>query len=406
LERSCVVYACLSGFRVLEYSQMVAGPYCGKLLAELGAEVLKVESPTGDRARQEGPFVGDAQHAERSCLYLYLNAGKLGITLDLKSPGGRCIFEQLAGSTDVLIEDTTPGTLEALGLGYDRLSQLNPRLVVTSITPFGQTGPYRHYKAYHLNVYHASGDGYLLPSAGETLDRPPMTGGGHLGDYEAGLSASVATVAALLASRLRRRGQHVDVSKQEALLALNRDSACRCASEEREETRFSRRYAYGGMVPCKDGYIVAQVQENHHWEMLTRLMGDPALAADPRFATHQARGRHGDEINRLLAEWARRHTKKEIYQQALEMGCPIGLVATPEEVVNSPHAAARGLFHEVYHPAIGAGKYAGLPFILKDREDGCPRPAPSLGEHNRLVFCERLGYTEQELELLSQTGAL
>jgi crotonobetainyl-CoA:carnitine CoA-transferase CaiB-like acyl-CoA transferase len=213
---------------------MVAGPYCGKLLAELGAEVVKAEPPAGDSARREGPFAGNSPHPEKSCLYLYLNAGKLGITLDLKSPRGRGIFERLVESVDVLLEDTPPGTLDDLGLGYTRLTQLNPRLVVTSITPFGQTGPYHGYKAYHLNIYHAGGDGYLLQSGGKTLDQPPMTGGGHLGDYEAGSAASVATFAALLAGRATGQGQHVDVSKQEALLALNRDSRHAAAPVENE----------------------------------------------------------------------------------------------------------------------------------------------------------------------------
>jgi crotonobetainyl-CoA:carnitine CoA-transferase CaiB-like acyl-CoA transferase len=247
------VYSCLSRFRVLEYCQMAAGPYCGKLLAALGAEVVKAEPPAGDRARHEGPFVEESPHAEKSCLYLYVNAGKLGITLSLESPKGRRIFEQLIESADVLLEDTSPGTLDTLGLGYARLRQINRRLVVTSITPFGQTGPYRDYKAYSINSYHSGGDGYLLQSGAESLSRPPMTAGGHMGDFEAGGSAAVATVAALFASQVTGEGQHVDVSKQEALLALNRDISARTASGEKEETRLTRKYPYGGMVPCKDG---------------------------------------------------------------------------------------------------------------------------------------------------------
>jgi crotonobetainyl-CoA:carnitine CoA-transferase CaiB-like acyl-CoA transferase len=385
---------------------MAAGPYCAKLLAAMGAEVVKAEPPAGDRARGEGPFVGESPHPEKSCLYLYVNAGKLGVTLSLENPKGRRIFEQLVESADVLLEDTSPGTLDAMGLGYARLSQINRRLVVTSITPFGQTGPYRGYRAYHINTYHSGGDGYLLQSGPESLSLPPMTGGGHMGDFEAGGSAALATVAALFASQVSGEGQHVDVSKQEALLALNRDTAARTASGEREETRLTRSYPYGGMVPCQDGYVVIAISENHHWQALAKIMGKLGLVEDVRFETHESRSRHGDEVNRHLAEWAIQHTKDEIYRSALEIGCPIGFVTTPDEVVNSPQSAARGLFQEIQHPVAGTGQYAALPFVLAGGADRPPRPAPLLGEHNQLVLGERLGYPQKELELLRQDGAI
>jgi crotonobetainyl-CoA:carnitine CoA-transferase CaiB-like acyl-CoA transferase len=385
---------------------MAAGPYCGKLLAALGAEVVKAEPPAGDRARHEGPFVGESPHPEKSCLYLYVNAGKLGITLSLESSKGRSIFEQLIESADVLLEDTSPGTLDALGLGYSRLSQVNPSLVMTSITPFGQTGPYRDHKAYHINTYHSGGDGYLLQSGAESLALPPMTGGGHMGDFEAGGSAALATIAALFASQVTGEGQHVDVSKQEALLALNRDIAARTASGEKEETRLTRSYPYGGMVPCKDGYVVIAISENHHWQALAKIMGKLDLAEDARFESHEARSRHGAEANRHIAEWAIQHTKHDIYRRALEIGCPIGFVTTPEEVVNSPQSAARGLFKEIQHPAAGTGQYVALPFVLAGGAGRPSQPAPLLGEHNQMVLVERLGYPQRELELLHQDGVI
>ncbi len=385
---------------------MAAGPYCGKMLAALGAEVVKAEPPAGDPARHEGPFVGESPHPEKSCLYFYANAGKLGITLSLDTPKGRRIFEQLIETADVLLEDTSPGTLDALGLGYARLSQINRRLVVTSITPFGQTGPYRDYRAYPINSYHSGGDGYLLQSGPESLELPPMTGGGHMGDYEVGGSAALATVAALFAGRLTGEGQHVDVSKQEALLALNRDIVARIASGEKEETRLTRTYPYGGMMPCKDGYIIIAVAENNHWHSLARIMGRLDLVEDIRFESHESRCRHGDEINRHIAEWAIQHTKGEVYRDALELGCPIGYVATPDEVVNSPQSAARGLFQEIQHPVAGTGQYAALPFVLTESAGRPPQPAPLLGEHNQLVLGERLGYSPNKLELLHRDGII
>ncbi|GAG45713.1 unnamed protein product, partial [marine sediment metagenome] len=148
----------LEGLRVLEYARMVSGPYCAKLLADLGAEVVKIEQPSlGDPARQKGPFPGDLPHPEKSGLFLYLNTNKLGITLDVQTEEGRKLFRELAQGADILIEDSPPGRMEELGLDYESLSALNPRLIVTSITPYGQTGPYRDRKSYHLNLYHASG---------------------------------------------------------------------------------------------------------------------------------------------------------------------------------------------------------------------------------------------------------
>jgi crotonobetainyl-CoA:carnitine CoA-transferase CaiB-like acyl-CoA transferase len=385
---------------------MAAGPYCGKLLAALGAEVVKAEPLAGDRARREGPFAGGSPHPEKSCLYLYVNAGKLGITLNLESPRGRRIFEQLTESADVLVEDTPPGTLDALGLGYSRLSRINRRLVVTSITPFGQTGPYRDYKAYHINTYHSGGDGNLLQSGAESLALPPMTGGGHMGDFEAGGSAALATVAALFASQVTGQGQQVDVSKQETLLALNRDIVARIASGEKSETRLTRKYPYGGMMPCKDGYIVIAVTENNHWQALMTIMGKLHLADDPRFETHESRCRHGGEVNQHITEWSMRHTKSEIYRSALDIGCPIGYVTTPEEVVASPQSAARGLFKEIQHPVAGTGHYAALPFTLAGGAGRPSQPAPLLGEHNQLVLSERLGYPQDEMEQLRRDGTI
>jgi crotonobetainyl-CoA:carnitine CoA-transferase CaiB-like acyl-CoA transferase len=204
----------LDGLKVLEYCQMISGPYCGKLLADLGAEVIKVEEPSvGDVARTRGPFPGDVTHPEKSGLFLYLNTNKLGITLNLGTASGRELFRRLAEQADVLLEDRPPGEMAKLGLDYASLSAINPRLIVTSITPFGQTGPYRDYKSYHLNLYHASGHSsffYVAPR--ERRKEALVVAGGEVGDYDGGLSAAVATLAALFARLATGQGQHIDIS--------------------------------------------------------------------------------------------------------------------------------------------------------------------------------------------------
>jgi len=213
----------LTGVKVLEYCELVSGPYCGKLLADLGAEVVKIEKPkVGDEARERGPFLNDIPHPERSGLFLYLNTSKLGITLDPETPIGKKIFTELVKDSDVLIEDTAPGTMELLELGYDILREINPSLIMTSVTPYGQTGPYRRYKAHHLNIYHMSGQSHFSFDGKRRPDKPPAKGGGYVGDYDAGLSGAVATLAALYKRNLGSIGQHIDVSRQEALISLDR----------------------------------------------------------------------------------------------------------------------------------------------------------------------------------------
>jgi crotonobetainyl-CoA:carnitine CoA-transferase CaiB-like acyl-CoA transferase len=252
---------------------MVAAPYCGKLLADLGADVLKVEEPRlGDPARRRGPFPDDLPHPERSGLFLYLNTSKRGITLSLETEAGRRIFRKLVASADILIEDRTPGELERMGLGYPELSKLNPRLIVTSITPFGQSGPHRGYRSHHLNRYHSGGFSsffYML----EGDERPPLKGGGYLGEYDGGLTAAVGTLAAVVSRRRTGRGQHLDVSNQEAMMCLERVDIGRMRNNP---ARW--RPNVGGLTEAKDGYFVITPIENHQWRGLMRAMRTKPVA--------------------------------------------------------------------------------------------------------------------------------
>ena len=182
---------------MVEYCSFVSGPYCTKLFADLGAEVIKVENPEGDEARKRGAFLDDKPDPELSGLFLYLNTNKLGVTLNLDSATGRDIFKKLIADADILVEDRPPGKMEKLGLNYDVLKKVNPSLIMASITPFGQYGPYRDYKSYYLNTYHASGAGYVLPAGSPNADREPLRGGGFVGECDIGVNASVAVLGAL-----------------------------------------------------------------------------------------------------------------------------------------------------------------------------------------------------------------
>ena len=389
-----------AGLTVVEYAQFIAGPYCGKLLAGLGARVVKIEPPGGgDAARRYGPFPEDVPHQEKSGLFLFLNTNKQSVTLDPATPSGRELFHKLAVKADVLVEDTTPGTMEKLELDYGSLRKTNPGLVFVSITPYGQYGPRAGWKAHHVNTFHASGEGYTLPG-GATFsvfpDRAPVVAGVHLGEYDAGLIAASGAVAALYAREIWGTGQHVDVSKQESTLGMNRLMLTQ-AQADGEVVDRSRSYVYGGIFPCRDGYVMIYPREDRQWNALVKIMGKPELAESEYFCTRDARIQHAGEVNRLIAQWTANLGKDEIYSRVAPSGCPTALFATSEDVYRSPQLQARQFFSSLDHPQAGKLLYPGLPYKLANASPDPARPAPLLGQHNAEVFCDELGLSHDEL---------
>ena len=399
----------LTGIKVLEYCQLVAGPYCTKLLADLGAEVIKIEKPgVGDEARKRAPFLNDSPHPERSGLFLYLNTNKLGITLNMENSAGKKLFMELVKESDVLVEDTPPQTMRKLELDYQALKLINPKLIMTSISPFGQTGPYSNYKAYHLNTFHSGGEGYLTPAWMGTgyLHRPPLNEGKYVGEYESGISAAVATLGALYRQRLSGLGQSIDVSKQQALIALNLAELLRYPNDGWMASRATRTLRYGGIIACKDGYVELDLYEEHEWQGLVALMGSPEWTKGERFKDRLSRARHGLELNQLIGEWMRHHTKEEIHHKGQALGCPVAPYNTTKEVVNSGQMKARGFFVDIGHPEAGRFKYPTAPYKFSKTPWRAERPAPLLGQHNEELYCHRLGYSKQELTQLGEAGII
>lgn len=399
----------LAGATVLEYCQLVAGPYCTKLLADLGAEVIKIEKPgVGDEARKRAPFLNDIPDPERSGLFLYLNTNKLGITLDVENPAARKVLMELVKECDVLVEDTPPQTMKRLELDYQALKAINPKLIMTSIAPFGQTGPYSNYKAYHLNTFHSGGEGYLTPAWMGTryLHRPPLNEGKYVGEYESGISAAVATLGALYYQRVSGLGQSIDISKQQSLIALNpRELAC-YPNDGWMASRATRTLRFGGIIPCKDGYMELDLYEEHEWQGLVALMDNPEWTKDERFKDRLSRAKHGLELNQLIGEWMKQHTKEEIYHKGQALGCPVAPYNTTQEVVDSRQMEARGFFVEIDHLEAGKSKYPSAPYKFSRTPWKAGRPAPLLGQHNEEVYCQRLGYSKQKLVKLRETGVI
>ena len=395
----------LAGLRVLELGSLVATPWCGKLLAALGADVVKVEPPgTGDPSRRRGPFPGDIPHPERSGTFLYLNTGKSGITLNVDDPQGRAMLRQLASQVDVVIHDSPPALAANRGLTRESLGELYSALVVAAITPFGSSGPNAEYSAHDVNVFHAGGEGNLLPNglALDTFpDRAPIAAGAMMASYQGGLTAAVGIVGAVLAQWDNGTGQNVDSSLQEAQLAIGYLPIQRLEAEGLVETRFSRFFRMGGVLPAADGYVELLTLEPRQWEGLARLLGEPDWASPDKFRDPAT---HGPEINQNLREWTAQHTRQWLYREGQAHGVPIAPYLAPSEVFDSPQQRERSYFEEITHPEAGTYEYAGLPLRMGETPPDLKR-SPLLGEHNVEVFGS-MGYTPEELTSLARAGVV
>ncbi|HEX3962951.1 MAG TPA: CoA transferase [Trebonia sp.] len=398
----------LSHLKVVEAAGLVSGPYCGKLLADFGADVIKVEPPgSGDAARRRGPFVDDRENPEASGLFLYLNSNKRGVTLNLRSAAGQDIFRDLIANADVLIEDWSPQEAARLGLDYDSLHALNPRLVVTSITPFGQTGPWSDYHAHYLNTFHASGQGYLLPMNSPGLQHPPVRGAGYLGEYDAAVSAATATLAAVFWRDRGGSGQHIDVSKQHAIMHLEKSQLRRYVDDGEAPDRTGMGRLLETLVRGKDGqYVLIILSSQLQWNGLFEAMGRPQWAASPPFDTQAGRSEHYPELRQRLQDWADRHTSEEMFHRIQDCRSASAPVYDAGHFVDSPQADFRNYLVPFDHPVAGILRYPGRPWQFSNVDWQGTQPAPLLGQHNEEIFGKQLGQSPSELQRLTTAGVI
>ena len=402
----------LEGLRVLDLSQGVAGPYCTKLLADYGASVVKVEPPGGgDPARQAGPFPEDLPHRERSALFLHLNTSKRSITLDVASARGRLLLKQLLPHFDVLVESYTPGTLAELGLSDSVIKRQHRNLVVTSITPYGQTGPYSHYRFTELTVFGTGGGMYREGFP----DREPLKVGGNIGQYFAGTCASVATLAAALKARFTGKGEWLDISIMECLAGhphqVSRGLVYDYSREvERRQPPHTPALpgtsGYGvGTFRCRDGHVTFLPLGERMWPNIVEMLGMPELLEDPRFATGEARTENRDNFDAIFLPWLLEHTKQEVFQAAQEAGVPGAPLNQPPDVLADTHMQEREYFVQIDHPEAGSLLYPGAPFKLSHGAWHARR-APKLGEHNQEVYRSLLNMGQDDLAQLQETGVI
>ena len=397
--------AALHNIRVLDLSRYVAGAYCAKLLAAFGAEVIKVEPPgTGDPARAVGPFLNDQRNRETSALFLYLNTGKQGLTLNLKHPQGRDILKTLARHADVLVENFTPRVMPSLGLDYTVLRAVNPKLVMVSISSFGQNGPYRDYKANDMISYALGGYMYLNGHP----QRPPLSGGGHQPAYQGGLHGYSGAMAALMARLRTGQGQHVDVSIQECMASIHQFTINGYVYVGRIQKRIGNRYQRAHPItiyPCKDGLVSLAVSTQEQYERFMALTGLTALLDDERFATPYACSEHVESFDGRLAPWLLAHGKRDIVYSCQENRVPASFVNDAAEVMDDPQYRFRGFWQELDHPAAGRQTYAGFPFHLTTTPPVLQR-ACLLGEHTEDILTGRLGCSHAELAQWRTQGVI
>jgi len=393
----------LDGIRVLDLTQYEAGPSCTQLLAWLGADVIKIEPPAGEAGRHgttETPGV-DAH------IFLLLNSNKRSVTLNLKSPRGREIFEAMLRAADVLVENFGPGAMERLGYGWEALHALNPQLIAASIKGFGE-GQYEHYKSFE---WVAQAMGGVLGLTGEP-DGPPMRCVAGIGDTGAGLHLALGIVCAILQRHTTGAGQQVEVAQRDAVVNFAR-------------VHFREHYANGAPVPrrgnrlhgsspvnlyrCRPGgpndYVYVHATAPDMWKALMKTIGRPEYADDPRMQDRQARFQYAGEIDALIEAWTEKHTKREAMELLAAAGVPCGAVLDTGEVLGDEDLRARGMVVTVEHPTRGAFTMPANPIRLGDSPTEV-KPAPLLGQHNTDVYGALLGLGPEDLAALKRDGVI
>jgi CoA:oxalate CoA-transferase len=399
----------LSGIKVIDLTWYIAGPYCTKILADYGADVIKIERPgPGDPARRLGPFLKDDPHPEKSGLFLHLNTNKRGITLNLKSDTGRKIFKELVRDADILVESFRPRVMPSLGLDYATLDKINPRLVMTSITNFGQTGPYRDFKASELIFQGFGGFMYLMG----TSDREPSKKSGNVIQYQLGLTSALATMTAFYGAEARGYGDHVDVNGvREEMTNIDGKTCMMTAYQYTGHVHRRSSYTSPHIRLCKDGYVfivgLGATSGALFFRAIAKMLnlsqtdreewGRPEVLNDPMKA--------GEFEEIFLVPWFLERTMSEIVEAAQAVGVMSTPANTPETLLSDPHFRERKYWVDIDHPVAGKLTCPGAPIRMGEGGWKIRRPAPLLGQHNEEVY-GALGYSKEDLVQLRQSGII
>lgn len=404
---------CLSHLRILDLSRVLAGPWCAQLLADLGAEVIKVERPgSGDDTRGWGPpYLKDAEGRDttEAAYYLAANRGKRSITVNLAHPEGQRLVRELAARSDVLVENYKVGQLAKYGLDYATLAALNPRLVYCSITGFGQHGPYKDRAGYDFMI---QGTGGFMSVTGERDDLPgggPQKAGVAITDLMTGMYATVAILAALAERSRSGQGRHIDMALLDTAVAMLANMNTNYLTTGQSPRRAGN--AHPNVVPYQvfataDGHVIVAVGNDGQFAKFCAVAGRPELAADPRYATNAGRVRHRDTLVPVVEAIVRARTSAHWLQMLAAAGVPCGPINTIAQALADPQVLARGLRIERPHPAAGQVSLVASPIVVDGRRAAHPLPPPLLGEHTAEILARELGLSAGEIESLRAAQAI
>ena len=395
----------LKGLRILDLTDE-RGSFCSKILADLGALVIKVERPDGDPSRKVGPFLRGSQRPHQSLSFFYNNMNKLGITLNLEHLEGREVFLRLARRFDVVVETFPPGHLEELDLGYEVLRKTCPGLILVSVSGFGQSGPRKSYKSCDLVASAYGGQMYITGSPSSS----PLEMYGEQSYMSASLSAAIGILLACRQRHLTGHGDHIDISLQEAVASTLEHVMVRYFFEKIISNRQGSLHwnHLFHVLPCKDGFIQLTLFEQ--WETLVEWMDGEGMAEDLRdnkWNNEEYRLRHLDHIIEVLESWTKKHTVDELFELGQLMRFPWAPVHDPRDIGDSPHLREREFFSDINHSEIKTSiKYPSLPFRFTPPLSDARRRAPFVGEHNTRIYQKELGLSEKELRRLSSQGVI
>ncbi|MCH2500096.1 MAG: CoA transferase [Dehalococcoidia bacterium] len=408
----------LKNYRVLDLSRIWAGPYCTKLFADMGAEIIKMESLSvyDSHRGPVNPAKGIAAYPDgepgdepwnRNGWFNCLHMSKYGVTLELTKDEGRRVFERLVSISDVVIENFRQGSLERLGYTYEELRKHRPDLIYVSMPAFGNTGPWKGYLGYGIGQEQLSGMAHMTGYRGEG----PMKSGINHGDPITGSHAAGVLMAALRHRRRTGKGMYIDVSQQESSVALMGPEVLAYQMTGQEPERRGNRsgwYAPANSYRCagEDRWVTIAATNQDQWRSLAQAMDADGLADDPRFDTNEARRENHDDLDRIISEWTIGLEAYDLTRKLQRLGVPAGPVLRGPDLLQDAHYKDRGTFVTVDHPQVGPKQYPGIPWKMSATPGVVRWPSPTLGQHNREVYGELLGLNGLEIDQLDQTGVI
>lgn len=402
-----MAHQALENLTVLDLTRVLAGPFCTMMLADMGANVIKIEIPgAGDDTRAYPPFQQNVNHESESLYFANINRNKKGVTLNLKSEQGKKIFLELAKKADIVIENYRPGVMDRLGLGWEVLHQTNPRLIYAAVSGFGSYGPYHQRPRYDILAQAMGGMMSITGSKGG----PPTRAGSALGDILGGLHVAIGILAAVNARTITGEGQFVDVSLMDSVIAATENTALKYLSSGQIPPRMGNRYAavspYDGFR-CKDGIVIIAAGNQRLYEKLcNEILHRPDMITDQRFTDMEGRLANQDDIQAVIEDFLKDYTMEEATELILSHGIPAGPIMDIKQILEDPHTKAREMFIPMDHPTLGRITVNGCVIKMNGTKPSVRTPAPALGQHNKEIYQGVLGLDDPEFESLQESHVI